>query len=314
MIVPADINVSVIKQTESKGQIEISPLPSGFGNTLGNTLRRVLLSQIKGAAVTQLKIKGVSHKFSTIPGVKQDTLEITLRLKQVRLRIFGEDPVVLQINKQGPCQVTAGDIVTGGNCEIINKDLVIADLADKKTTLEMEIMADSGYGYVMCDEQESDKLGLIALDSIYSPVISASYEITSARVGQQTNLDKLVFDIETDGTITPEQALVHAATILAAYFDKLKMGHVVSALPKQEVGQLEAGDQPIVHDKDIPVDDLNLPIRIINSLKKGNINTLGDLANTPEEVLRKIRNVGGKSLDKIERALESEGLTFSSKN
>ncbi|PIS20762.1 DNA-directed RNA polymerase subunit alpha [candidate division WWE3 bacterium CG08_land_8_20_14_0_20_43_13] len=308
MILPSDVSVKLISQSKNRGLLEVSPLPTGFGHTLGNSLRRILLSQIKGAAVTQVKIKGVSHKFSNVPGVKQDVLELTLRLKQIRLKIFGDQTVVLQISKQGPGEVTAADIKTGGDCEVINKDLVIADLSDKNVKLEMEILASPGYGYTMCDGQESDKLGVIVLDSIYSPVFSVSYEVNTARVGQQTNLDKLTLDITTDGSISPQQAFVHAATILGDYFDRLKMGQVVKALPDQDAVVENEEDILSAKDKDIPVDDLNLPIRIINSLKKGGIETLGDLSKTSEETLRKIRNVGGKSLEKIKKTLESEGF------
>jgi len=309
MIVPSDVNVAVVSQDGTHGVLEVIPLQTGFGHTLGNSLRRVLLSQIKGAAVAQVKINGVSHKFSAKAGLEEDILELTLNLKKIRVRLFGDDPVVLQLRKSGSGKVLAGDIQTSGLCEIINKDLVIAHLSGKNSEIDLELIVEPGYGYVACDDRQIDKIGVIALDSLYSPVLHVSYKVESARVGQQTNLDRLILEVTTDGTISPEEAFVQASAILEAYYTRLKMGKEANVFPEQPKEEVVTEEALSSKEREIPVDDLNLPIRIINSLKKGGIMSLGDLVDTPESELRKIRNVGGKSLDKIKKALESEGLT-----
>ncbi len=286
------------KQTLELGIFAIGPLPKGFGHTLGNTLRRVLLSSLKGAAISQIKFEGVPHQFSTIPGVKEDVVDLILNLKQVRLKIEGDQPVALSISKKGPGGVTAGDIEAPAGVEVANPDLHLATLADKKAKLEAELVAEPGRGYAPSEERET-KIGVIPLDCVFSPVLNVAYKVEPTRVGQVSDYDKLTIEITTDKTIKPLDALVEANKILTSFFGRISLGDKAKEPPK--VAKVKTVGK-------IGIEELDIPLRILNSLKKADISSANELAEkSPEEIL-KIKNIGEKALKEIEKALKKEGL------
>lgn len=304
---PQDLKITQIKKSGNFGTFLMEPLPTGFGHTLGNSLRRVLLSQLHGAAVFQVKIEGVSHPFSTLPGVREDMVELILNIKRISLRIIGEDPVIMKLEVKGPRKITAADINTPAEVEIVNKDLIIAHLADKKTKLSMEIAAEPGKGFIAADERPTSKIGAIPVDSIFSPVLEVSYKVGSARVGQITNLDSLTLNITTDGTITPKEALKQASTLLVDFFQRIFYGEEKN-IDVEAKKDKEKKKRVTAKDKKIPVDDLDLPIRVINRLTKEKIKTLGDLLEKSEDDLLAIKNLGVKSVKQILKAVEKEGF------
>ncbi len=292
------VAVKTEKQTLELGIFAIGPLPKGFGHTLGNTLRRVLLSSLKGAAISQIKFEGVPHQFSTIPGVKEDVVDLILNLKQVRLKIEGDQPVALSISKKGPGEVAAGDIEAPAGVEIVNPDLHLATLADKKAKLEAELVAEPGRGYAPSEERET-KIGVIPLDCVFSPILNVAYKVEPTRVGQVSDYDRLTIEITTDKTIKPLDALVEANKILTSFFGRISLGDKAKEPPKvvkvKTVGK-------------IGIEELDIPLRILNSLKKADVSSANELAEkSPEEIL-KIKNIGEKALKEIEKGLKKEGL------
>ena len=295
--------------SRSVGRFVVEPLERGFGTTLGNGMRRVLLSSLPGYAITSVKIDGVLHEFSTIPHVKEDVTEIVLNLKNVILKIHDESQKTLYIKASGEGEITAGDIEHGADVEILNPDLHIAYL-DEGAEVIMEITADSGRGYVPCDRNKQLMdlpIGTIAVDSIYTPV-KVNYTVENTRVGQQTDLDKLVLDVETDGTIPADEAASLAAKILN---DHLKLFVDLSE---------EVGNQEIMVEKDedgkekvleMTIEELDLSVRSFNCLKRAGINTVEDLIGKSEEDMMKVRNLGRKSLDEVVNKLASLGFSLS---
>ena len=304
-IQPTDIKLKREEESSNKGTFVIEPLPQGYGNTLGNSLRRVLLSSLPGSAVSQVKIAGASHQFTTIKGVKEDVVEICFNLKKIRLKIHGDNPVVLKLSKTGPGDVKASDFEVSSEAKIINGDLHIATLSDKSAKLEMEVVAESGTGYVPAEERETSKIGVILLDSVFSPVTVVSYSVEPTRVGRETGLDKLVLIIETDGTIAPFEALTKASSILESFFGRISSGI-------EEVGGEEGvkdEDKPsTVKREDVYLEELPLPTRTVNALKKAGIKTLSDLSQTMPEELSEVKNLGDKSIEEINKLLKKEGL------
>ena len=291
--------------SRSVGRFVVEPLERGFGTTLGNGMRRVLLSSLPGYAITSVKIDGVLHEFSTIPHVKEDVTEIVLNLKNVILKIHDESQKTLYIKASGEGEITAGDIEHGADVEILNPDLHIAYL-DEGAEVIMEITADSGRGYVPCDRNK--QLMDLAVDSIYTPVLKVNYTVENTRVGQQTDLDKLVLDVETDGTIPADEAASLAAKILN---DHLKLFVDLSE---------EVGNQEIMVEKDedgkekvleMTIEELDLSVRSFNCLKRAGINTVEDLIGKSEEDMMKVRNLGRKSLDEVVNKLASLGFSLS---
>ena len=291
--------IKVEKNTSDAGLFVIGPLPRGFGHTLGNTLRRVLLSSLPGAAISQVKFEGVPHQFSTIAGVKEDVVDLTLNLKQVRLKIEGDQPVVLALSKKGPGKVTAGDISAPAGVEIVNKTLPLATLADKKTVLEAELIAEPGRGYVVSEERET-KIGVIALDCIFSPILNVSYKVEPVRVGQVSDYDQVILEVTTDKTIKPLEALTEASGILIRFFDRISLGDKAKRKPKEPRKVKATGE--------VGVEELDIPIRILNSIKKAKISSANKLAQKSHEELLAIKNIGEKAAKEIEKALKKEGL------
>ncbi len=294
------VAVKVEKNTSEMGVFVVGPLPKGFGHTLGNALRRVLLSSLPGAAISQVKFEGVSHQFSTIPGVKEDVVDLTLNLKQVRLKIEGERPVALTIFKKGPGKVVAGDIEVPAGVEIVNKDLHLATLADKKANLSAELVAEPGRGYIPCEERET-KIGVIPLDCVFSPVLNVSYKVSTTRVGQVSDYDQLTIEITTDKTIKPLEALVEANAILIRFFGRLGLGDDAKSPPVKKSASAKTTQK-------VGLDELDIPLRILNSIKKAKVSSANELAQRSHEELLAIKNIGEKAAKEIEKALKKEGL------
>ncbi len=281
------------------------PLPAGYGTTLGNSLRRVLLSSLPGAAVTAARVRGVAHEFSTIPGVKEDVVEIVLNLKQIRLRSFSAEPVTLTLEKEGPGNVTAADILTTSDIEIVNPDQHIATL-EPEASLWMELTVETGRGFHSADRREGLPIGVIPIDALYSPVRRVNFAVENTRVGQVTNYDRLILEVWTDGTTTPDDAIAQGAQILVqqfSLFTGLTRSQAALAAPARANGStLPAGVA------DMPIEDLDLPQRAFNSLKRHGITKVGQLLQTPDEELLRMRNFGRKSLDEIKERLAARGL------
>jgi len=289
--------------SKSEGSIVVEPLPQGFGITIGNSLRRVMLSSLPGAAITQVKIVGVPHEYSTIKGVKEDAVEILLNLKKARLKIEGDKSVKLHFQAKGTGDVKAKDIKTPAGVEIINPDLHIASLSDKKSSLNVEMVAEKGIGFVPVESRRSLGIGQIPLDASFSPVLKVNYKVESTRVGQRTDFDKLTLFITTDGSLTPSEAVKQAAGVLENYF---------ALLVEQRKQPLKEQDKPKPFqkiDKTATVEELELSTRITNALKNADIDTIGKLMSTPKEDLVRLKNMGAKSISDIEEKLKEKGLT-----
>jgi DNA-directed RNA polymerase subunit alpha len=292
----------------SYGKFVIEPLERGYGATLGNSLRRILLSSLPGAAVTSIKIDGVLHEFSTIPGVKEDVVEIILNLKALSLKINGEGPRTIYIDAKGQGEVTAGDIKAEGDIEIINKDLHIATL-NEDAKLYMEINVDKGRGYVPAEKnkEQNQIIGLIPVDSIYTPVKRVNFTIEDTRVGQVTDYDKLTFDIWTDGTIKPEEALSLSAKIL---IEHLKLFMTLTDHVSDVSIMVEKEDDKKEKVLDMTIEELDLSVRSYNCLKRANINTVEELTQKTVEDMMKVRNLGKKSLEEVEHKLAALDLSL----
>jgi len=291
-------------QKADYGQFIISPLTQGYGYTLGNALRRVLLTSLAGAAVTEIKIKGLRHQFSTLPGVSEDVVEMTLNIKRIRLKLEGEEPVKMILSATGPGEVKAGDIKTPPRVKIINRDLVLATLNDKKTKLAVEMKVEKGFGYVPSEERKVEGIGIIPLDSVFSPISRVNYRIEETRVGRVTNLDKLILEVWTDGTVDPLRAVKKAAKILVSYFHQIYE-------PQKIVKEKQEAISPLSEKMlKITIEELELPTRVTNALIRAEIEALGQLLAVKKSSLQKIKNLGTKSISLIEKKLKEKGLAL----
>ncbi len=286
---------------KKEGSIVVEPLPQGYGLTLGNALRRVLLSSLPGAAITQVKISGIKHEYSTIKGVKEDVVEILLNLKQVTLIIEGDKSVKLEIDAKGPGQIKAKNIKAPTGVKIENPDQHIASLADGKTKISMELTAENGKGFLPVESRKSLGIGTIPLDASFSPVVKVNFKVEPTRVGQVTNFDKLTLFITTDGTVSPADSVKKASKILEDYFN---------LLVEQRKQPLKANQPKVIPkiDKDALVEELELSTRITNAMKNANIDTVTKLLETPKEDLVKLKNMGAKSISDIEAKLKEKDL------
>lgn len=287
------------------GLFIIEPLEQGYGQTLGNSLRRVLLTSLSGAAITSVKIAGVSHQFSTVPGLKEDVVELLLNLKKVRFVMPSDEPVTLTLSKKGPGSVTAGDIDAPSGVTLVNPDAVIGTLADKKASLEIEMRAEKGYGYVASDEKKADEIGRIPVSALFSPVVRVNYRVEATRVGRMTNLDKLVMEIWTDGSTLPLEALKQAAKLLVSYFLQVIEPKAVGAVEMVAVSTA-VSDEVLK----MRIEELDIPTRIVNALGNGGIDSVGQLLGTPRPDLMKIKNLGSKSLSLVEEKLREKGVAL----
>lgn len=295
--------ITVIKESKNSGVYSIDPLPTGFGATLGNSLRRVLLTSIKGAAVTQVKFAGANHQFTTLPGVKEDIVELTLNLKKLRVKMHADTPIFATIKKKGPGNVTGADIEVSSDAEILNKDLHIATLANNKTEFNVELVLEPGVGYSPMEERQTQKLGVIVIDALFSPVSNVTYSVDPTRFGEKADLDKLTINIDTDGSIAPKEAIVSAATILKSYYEHLSAWETGS----REETATETTEVKAKSTETIAIEELPLQTRTINALKKNGIDTLQQLAKKSDEEIADIKNLGEKSLNEIKKLLEKEG-------
>jgi DNA-directed RNA polymerase subunit alpha len=305
--------------SKRKATFVAEPLERGFGLTLGNALRRVLLSSLQGAAVTSIKIENVLHEFSSLAGVREDVTDMVLNVKQIAIRMQGEGPKRLQLSATGPAEVKAGDIAVSGDIEVMNPELVICHL-DDGATLNMELTADTGKGYVPAQANRpiDAPIGLIPIDALYSPVRQVSYKVENTRVGQELDYDKLTLSLETDGTITPEDALAYAARILQdqlalfVHFDDsavTRSAPIGMAAPAAAEGGSAAGDTAQINRYLLKkVDELELSVRSANCLKNDNIIYIGDLVQKTEAEMLRTPNFGRKSLNEIKEVLSSMGL------
>ena len=280
----------------------IEPLHTGYGMTLGNSLRRVLLSSIAGSAVVAFKIEGATHEFTTVPGIKEDVVDIMLNLKQVRFRSAVDEPVQVRLEKKGAGVVTAADIKTTADVEVVTPDAVIATIDDPKANLVIDIVIDSGRGYRTVEESSEKRIhsDMIAVDALFSPVARVRYKVENTRVGQTTDLDKLILTVDTDGSITPKDAFEEAAAILINQYTALAGSTRVEAAPSVGSKHLDAdGGSELM----TPIEDLNLSARTTNALINNDIRTINDLVTLSDTELRELKGFGSKALDEVKEKL-----------
>ena len=295
---------------ESYGKYVIEPLERGYGTTLGNSLRRVLLSSLLGTAVTSIRIAGVQHEFSTIPGVKEDVTEIVLNIKRIIARLHSDEPKTVYIEASGECEVTAGDIKADSEVEILNPELHIATLGPD-ASLSIELTVDHGRGYVPADKNKGPQqvIGTIPVDSIYTPVLKVNYAVENTRVGNQTDFDKLTLEVWTDKTISPRDAVSLGAKILVDHFTLFTDLSDSIGSRSTVVEKVETQRDKVL---EMTIEELDLSVRSFNCLKRANINTVEDLISKTEDEMIKVRNLGRKSLEEVEHKLAMMGLSLAS--
>jgi DNA-directed RNA polymerase subunit alpha len=278
----------------------IEPLQAGYGNTLGNSLRRVLLSSVKGAAIVAFRIEGASHEFTTVDGIKEDVVDIMLNLKNVRVKSASDEPVELRIEKKGAGPITAADIKTTADVEVINPTQVIATIDDPKKSVVIDLVVESGRGYQTIEDASANRLhsDMIALDAMFSPVLRVRYKVDATRVGQETNLDKLQVNVETDGSLSPREAFEEAAAILVNQYTALAGSTTVEAAPALGQELVDEGNE-----LNTPIEELNLSARTANALINNEIRTVRDLVTLSEQDLRELKGFGSKALDEVKDKL-----------
>lgn len=304
------IETEELTEDGKHGRFVVEPLERGFGNTLGNSLRRVLLSSLEGCAVTSIKIDGVLHEFSTIPGVKEDVTEIVLNMKSVVAKLYETSPKVVEISAQGPCVVTAGDIKCDSEVEILNPEQHIATLGED-AKLNMEITIDKGRGYIPAERNKlisgNNVIGVLPIDSIYTPILKVNYTVDNTRVGQITDYDKLTLDVWTNGVINAQEAVSLAAKVLTEHLNLFVNLSDKASSAEVMVEKDDKGKEKIL---EMTIEDLDLSVRSFNCLKRAGINTVEDLINKSEEDMMKVRNLGRKSLEEVIQKLNSLGFSL----
>jgi len=291
---------TIKKKEKNYAEFVLSPLNKGYGHTLGNALRRTLLTSITGAGISQIKINGVRHQFSTLKGLKEDIVEFCLNIKEIRIKIKrGEGPFKITLDVRGPKTITAADIKTPAEVEIVNKKLVLGHLADKKSHLKAEMKVERGVGYQPVQEKEK-KIGVIPLDVIFTPILKSTYEVKPIRVGQRTDFDQLILKVWTDGTIDPREALEQAAKILSSQFQQIYA-------PSFDKEDKEEKEEISAELKRTSVEEI-VPTRIANALAKAGFNTIEDLLKAKKEDLLKVKNFGEKSLTILKKSLKKKGI------
>ncbi len=291
--------------TPTVATISMEPLEQGYGHTVGNALRRVLLSSLPGSAITEVHIDGADHLYSTLDGMKEDVLELVLNLKLVRVHAETEEEGTLRLQAKGPGVVTASSIECGAGYSIVNPDQHIATL-EKGSNLDITMTVSSGVGYMVVGDEKSSQVGQIKVDALFSPVEKVSYRVEATRVGRRTDYDKLVLEIQTDGTIEPLEAVRQAAQILQRQFSQI-VNPVIPVTEEPEVS-LSPEEAEVLR---LTVEELDLPTRIANALRKGGFKTVGDLVTTSRSVVSKVKNLGGKSVEVIDEALQKKGVSLS---
>lgn len=304
-------SLDVVKDEQSFGTFVLQPMERGFGVTIGNSFRRVLLSSLPGTAITAIKINGVDHEYSSIKGVKEDVYEIILNFKQVRFKQVEQSSGVIHLSKSGAGVLTAGDIdAATGEYDVLNPDLVIANLADD-ADLEIELRIGRGRGYVPAEEMnvEEEDINLIPIDAIFTPITSVRFNVENVRVGQRTDYEKLVMDVETDGSVNAKEALTLAGKILKDHIEKFITEKIEEPFAQEEE-EVDAEKQRVANLLRTSIEDLNLSVRAYNCLKSANINTIGELVARDEHDLLKFRNFGKKSLTELIDVIEEKNLQF----
>lgn len=304
MIETNKFNIKTIKSEKKYGKFQLSPLVGGFGHTLGNSLRRVLLITVPGAAITKIKVDGANHLFTTLPGVKEDLVDISLNLKKIKFEYNQKEPIVLTLEKKGPGIVTAADIADNDLCKVSNPEQFIATLSDNKSSIKMSLIVERGVGYTLAKEQKTDVVGEIILDAAFTPVIKTNYTVEPTRLGKKSNYDKLTLEIWTDGSIEPLHALKLAAKDLISSFSQI----VDPKEFEEEVITLLAS--PNLHGSDISVEEIELPLRVTNALKKASFSTIDALIKAGRLDVSKAKNVGEKSLKVIDAWLKEKGFAW----
>lgn len=301
------IHIKTESVKDNFGRFVVEPLEQGYGHTLGASLRRVLLTSLPGAAITQVKISGLKHQFATVDGVKEDGVDLLLNLKKVRVEYKGDETMHLTLLAKGAGEVTAGQIKAPTGVKISNPDQVIATLSDSKSNLEIDIQVESGVGYSSGEERRTSTIGVIPVDADFSPVRRVNYKVEETRVGRLTNFDKLTIEVWTDGTISPADSVKRAAEILISYLQQ-----IVSPdnSPKEELEVLENVSTLQKPSLNLSVEELNLPMRISNALVKAGYDSVDDLVTTEKQVLAKVRNLGEKSVKVVEDALLERGISW----
>jgi DNA-directed RNA polymerase subunit alpha len=291
---------AVEETSKTSASFVIEPLQAGYGNTLGNSLRRVLLSSVKGGAIVAFRIEGASHEFTTVDGIKEDVVDIMLNLKNVRVKVSTDETVELRIEKKGVGPITAADIKANADVEVINPDQIIATIDDPKKSVIIDLVVDSGRGYQAIEESSAKRLhgDMIALDAMFSPVLRVRYKVDATRVGQETNLDKLQVNVETDGSISPREAFEEAAAILVNQYTALAGSTTVEAAPALGQDLADEGNE-----LNTPIEELNLSARTANALINNEIRTVRDLVTLSEQDLRELKGFGSKALDEVKDKL-----------
>jgi DNA-directed RNA polymerase subunit alpha len=298
--------IEPVEELGTYAKYEAGPLPAGYGVTLGNALRRVLLSSLEGAAVTSVQLRDVYQEFSTIPGVKEDVTQIVLNVKKLRLKSFATHPVQLRLVKSGAGAVTAADIAESADVEIVNPEQILMTLDTDDVPIEVDLTVERGVGYLSAERSEALPIGVIAVDAIFTPVRKVNYWVEPTRVGQITNYDKLTLEIETDGTVSPEEALARSADILVRQFALFANIGMVATAAVPGVGAPQLPPNML----DMPIEELDLPMRAYNSLKRNNIGKVGQLLQLSDDDLLRMRNFGRKSLDEMKERLRMRGFVI----
>ena len=304
-------NITKIDENKDYGKFVIEPLERGYGTTLGNSLRRVLLASLPGAAVTSINIDGVLHEFDTVPGVREDVMQIILNIKGIAVKSYVEDEKIIELNVEGPAEVTAGDILTDSDIEIVNPDHYLFTIGEG-SSLKATMTVNSGRGYVPADENKKDNapVGTLAVDSIYTPVTKVNYQVDPARVGSNDGFDKLTLEILTNGTIIPEDALGLSARILTEHLDLFtNLTEIAKSTEVMKEADTESDDRIL----DRTIEELDLSVRSYNCLKRAGINTVHDLTEKSEAEMMKVRNLGRKSLEEVKLKLIDLGLGLKDK-
>ncbi len=291
---------SVEETGKNSASFVIEPLQAGYGNTLGNSLRRVLLSSVKGGAIVAFRVEGASHEFTTVAGVKEDVVDIMLNLKNVRVKTESDEPVELRIEKKGAGTITAADIKTTADVQIINPEQIIATIDDPKKSIVIDLVVESGRGYQTIEDSSVNRLhsDMIALDAMFTPVLRVRYKVDGTRVGQETNLDKLQLNVETDGSISPREAFEEASAILVNQYTALAGSTTVEAAPALGQDLADEGNE-----LNTPIEELNLSARTANALINNEIRTVRDLVTLSEQDLRELKGFGSKALDEVKDKL-----------
>ena len=291
---------SVEEHDNNSATFVIEPLQAGYGNTLGNSLRRVLLSSIRGGAVVAFRVEGASHEFTTIEGVKEDLVDVMLNIKNIRLNVHTDEPVELRIEKKGAGPITAADIKANAEVEVVNPEQVIATIDDAKKSIVIDLVAEAGRGYRTIEDSSDSRIhsDMIALDAVFTPVLRVRYKVAGTRVGQETNLDKLSLTVDTDGTLSPKDAFEEAAAILVNQYTALAGSTAVEAAPA-----LGSEVEEETNELNTPIEDLNLTARTANALVNNEIRTVHDLVTLSEQDLRELKGFGSKALDEVKDKL-----------